>query len=47
MGFIAFLIQRLASVPSAPKRESEYEYLTRKQKETTAIRKSRWTWFSR
>jgi hypothetical protein len=32
MGFIAFLIQSLASNLSA-KRETEYEYLTRKQKE--------------
>jgi hypothetical protein len=47
MGFIAYLLQTLASATIDKKRESEYEYLTRKHKASDRDSKPRRSWFSR
>jgi hypothetical protein len=47
MGFIAYLLQTLASATIDKKRESEYEYLTRKHKASDRNSKPRRSWFGR
>jgi hypothetical protein len=47
MGFIAYLLQTLATATIDKKRESEYEYLTRKHETSAKDSKPRRSWFSR